>query len=40
VVWASTLPAEKANIEMKTAANEAAKRCDDIMTYLARMLQK
>jgi hypothetical protein len=40
VVWASALLAEKANIEIKAAANEAAKRCDDIMTYLARMLQK
>src|SRR6476660_23179 len=40
VVWASALPAEKANVEMKTATSEAAKRCDDIMTYLARIPQK
>ena len=32
--------AEKANVEMKTATSEAAKRCDDIMTYLARIPQK
>src|SRR4029079_6489760 len=40
VAWASALPAEKANVEMKTATSEAAKRCDDIMTYLARIPQK
>ena len=39
VVWANALPAEKANVEMKTATREAAKRCGDIMTYLARMPQ-
>src|SRR4029079_12467938 len=40
VAWASALPAEKANVEMKTATSEAAKRYDDIMTYLARIPQK
>jgi hypothetical protein len=35
VVWANVLPAEKANVEMKAATREAAKRCEDIMTYLA-----
>jgi hypothetical protein len=39
VVWANALPAENANVEMKTATREAAKRCEDIMTYLARMPQ-
>jgi carbamoylphosphate synthase large subunit len=37
VVWAIALPAENANVEMKAATREAAKRCEDIMTYLARM---
>jgi hypothetical protein len=35
VVWAKALSAEKANVEMKAATSEAAKRCEDIMTYLA-----
>ncbi|MEH2500680.1 hypothetical protein V1294_007159 [Bradyrhizobium sp. AZCC 1678] len=39
VVWANALPAENANVEMKAATREAAKRCEDIMTYLARMPQ-
>jgi hypothetical protein len=39
VVWANALPAEKANAEMKAATSEAANRCEDIMTYLARMPQ-
>src|SRR4026209_2392308 len=39
VVWANALPAENANVEMRAATTEAAKRCEDIMTYLARMPQ-
>jgi hypothetical protein len=30
VVWANALPAENANVEMKAATSEAAKRCEDI----------
>jgi hypothetical protein len=41
VVWASALlPAVMANVEIKAATSEAAKRCDDIMTYLARIPRK
>jgi hypothetical protein len=39
VVWATALPAENANVEMRAATTEAAKRCEDIMTYLARLPQ-
>ena len=36
---AEALPADNANVVRRTAAREAAKRCEDIMTYLARMPQ-
>jgi hypothetical protein len=39
VVWAIALPAEKANVEMRAATRETENRCEDIMTYLARMPQ-
>jgi hypothetical protein len=39
VVWAEALPADNANVVRRTAATEAAKRCEDIMTYLARTPQ-
>jgi hypothetical protein len=39
VVCANALPGEKANVETRAATREAAKRCEDIMTYLARMPQ-
>src|SRR5689334_7409169 len=40
VVWARTPPGEKANVEMKAARNETARRCENIMTCLARIPQK
>jgi hypothetical protein len=39
VVWAKALPPENANVVSRTAAMEAANRCEDIMTYLARVPQ-
>jgi len=41
VVWAKAGPAENAKVVTKAAAtSETAKRCEGIMTYLARIPQK
>jgi hypothetical protein len=41
VVWAKAGPSEKARLETKAAAiSETAKRCEGIMTCLARIPQK
>src|SRR6266481_7301265 len=40
VVWARTLPVERANVESNAATRDAAKRFEDIMTCSARIPQK